>query len=41
MLRRLIACLSFALVMPVALAQSWPARPVKMIVPFPAGGPPT
>ena len=38
MLRRLIACA--ALVLPLAAAaQSWPARPIKMIVPFPAGGP--
>jgi tripartite-type tricarboxylate transporter receptor subunit TctC len=39
MLHRLIACLCIALAIPAALAQSWPARPIKMIVPFPAGGP--
>jgi tripartite-type tricarboxylate transporter receptor subunit TctC len=37
--RRLLALLAFFAAIPLAHAQAWPTRPVKMIVPFPAGGP--
>ncbi|MDQ3027220.1 MAG: tripartite tricarboxylate transporter substrate binding protein [Pseudomonadota bacterium] len=36
---RFAACLALALAAGLAHAQSWPSRPVKMVVPFPAGGP--
>jgi tripartite-type tricarboxylate transporter receptor subunit TctC len=39
MLLRTFACLVIAAAATCAQAQSWPARPIKMIVPFPAGGP--
>ncbi len=36
---RWLAALALAAVLPAALAQQYPARPVRMVVPFPAGGP--
>jgi len=36
---RIAACLAFLLAAGFAHAQTWPTRPVKIVVPFPAGGP--
>ena len=36
---RPLACLLLALAAGLAQAQSWPSRPIKIVVPFPAGGP--
>ncbi len=33
-----IAILSFAALPPAAMAQSWPAKPIRMLIPYPAGG---
>ena len=39
MMRRVLAFLAAALLPLAVAAQGWPSRPIKMIVPFPAGGP--
>ncbi len=38
-LLRAIACLTVTVLPAIAAAQAWPAKPVKLIVAFAAGGP--
>ena len=38
-MRRILAALALLAAIPLAYAQPWPNKPVKIIVPFPAGGP--
>src|SRR6187402_1479870 len=38
-MRRILAALALLAAFPLANAQTWPTKPVKIIVPFPAGGP--
>jgi tripartite-type tricarboxylate transporter receptor subunit TctC len=39
LLRRAVLALGLTLAATGAMAQAWPSRPIRMIVPFPAGGP--
>jgi tripartite-type tricarboxylate transporter receptor subunit TctC len=39
MTKRIAACIAFLLAIGCAHAQSWPTKPVRIVVPFPAGGP--
>jgi tripartite-type tricarboxylate transporter receptor subunit TctC len=36
--RRTLVALGLLCVAPMALAQAWPAKPIRVVVPFPAGG---
>jgi tripartite-type tricarboxylate transporter receptor subunit TctC len=38
-IRRAVLAMGLALAATAGFAQTWPARPIRMIVPFPAGGP--
>jgi tripartite-type tricarboxylate transporter receptor subunit TctC len=39
MIRRTVLALALAVLAPGALAQGWPNKPVKLVVPYPPGGP--
>ena len=38
MLMRMLAALMCLVAVDAAQAQSWPARPIRMVIPYPAGG---